>query len=156
MPTDLNKKWEYKSEIQVFTSRQNKSRSFENLVLSFFQRLRPDCKIESYTTTDRQKRIDCFSVDGVCNHCETNFEDIGCYYHYCLCQEARPSLSDADIGRGVKKREQDEMRRDYIPQKGFKKVEKWGCDWWSLHKTDASVKSHLTKNYPNKRPFNED
>ena len=42
-----------------------------------------------------------------------------CYYHYCPCQEARPSLTDTDIERGVKKRQQDEKRRDYIQQKGL-------------------------------------
>ena len=42
---------------------------------------------------------------------------MGCYYHYCPCQEACPSLTDTDIERGVKKRQQDEMCRDYIQQK---------------------------------------
>ena len=41
---------------------------------------------------------------------------MGCYYDYCSCQEARPSLTDTDIERGIKKRQQDEMRRDYIQQ----------------------------------------
>ena len=42
---------------------------------------------------------------------------MGCYYHYCPCQEVRPSLTDTDIEKGMKKRQQDEMRRDYIQQK---------------------------------------
>ena len=50
---------------------------------------------------------------------------MGCYYHYCPCQEARFSLTDTDIERGVKKRQQDEMRRDYIQQKGYQIVEMW-------------------------------
>ena len=58
------------------------------------------------------KKIDCFSVDGICYHCNTVFEALGFYYHYCPCQEARPSLTDSDIERGVKKRQQDEMRGD--------------------------------------------
>ena len=41
---------------------------------------------------------------------------MGCYY-YCPCQEARSSLTDSDIQRGVKKRQQDETRRDYIQKK---------------------------------------
>ena len=93
------------------------------MVLSYFQQSRPDCKIESNVTTGRQKKIDCFSVDGICYHCNTVFEAMGCYYHYCPCQEARPSLTDTDIERGVKKRQQDEMRRDYIQQKGYQIVE---------------------------------
>ena len=50
MPTRLYTRWEYDSEIKRFTARQNKSRSFENMVLSYFQQRRPDCKIESNVT----------------------------------------------------------------------------------------------------------
>ena len=143
MPTGLYTRYEYDSETKRFTARQNKSRSFENMVLSYFQQSRPVCKIESNVTTGRQKKIDCFSVDGICYHCNTVFEAMGCYYHYCPCQEARPSLTDSDIERGVKKRQQDEMRRDYIQQKCYEIVEMWECEWWSLYKTDAPVKSYL-------------
>ena len=86
MPTGLYTRWEYDSETERFTDRQNKSRSFENMVLSYFQHSRPECKIESSVTTGRQKKIDCFSVDGFCYHCNTVFEAMGCYYHYCPCQ----------------------------------------------------------------------
>ena len=34
MPTGLYRRWEYDSEIKRFTAPQNKSRSFENVVLS--------------------------------------------------------------------------------------------------------------------------
>ena len=81
---------------------------------------------------------------------------MGCYYHYCPSQEAPLSLTDTDIGRGVKKRQQDEMRRDYIQQKRYQVVEMWECEWWSLYKTDASVKSHLRENFPYKRPLSEE
>ena len=129
MPTGLYTRWEYDSETKRFTARQNKSRSFENMVMSYFQQSRPECKIESNVTTGRQKKINCFSVDGICYHCNTVFEAMGCYYHYCPCQEARPSLTDTDIERGVKKRQQDEMRRVYIQQKGYEIVEMWECEW---------------------------
>ena len=81
---------------------------------------------------------------------------MGCYYHYCSCQEARPSLTDTDIERGVKKRQQDEMRRDYIQQKGYQIVEIWECEWWSLQKIDASVESHLRENFPYTRSLSEE
>ena len=42
MPTGLYTRWEYDSETKRFTARQNKSRSFENMVLSVFQQSRPD------------------------------------------------------------------------------------------------------------------
>ena len=132
MPTGLYMRWEYDSETKRFTARQNKSRSFENLVLSYFQQSRPDCKIESNVTTGRQKKIDCFSVDGICYYCNTVFEAMGCYFHYCSCHEARPSLTDNEIIRKIKKREQDQMRKEYIQQKGYKIIEMWECERWSL------------------------
>ena len=45
MPTGLYTRWEYDSETKRFTARQNKSRSFKNMVLSYFQESQPDCKI---------------------------------------------------------------------------------------------------------------
>ena len=36
MPTGLYTRWEYEFETKRFTARQNKSRSFENMVLSYF------------------------------------------------------------------------------------------------------------------------
>ena len=157
MPTGFYTWWEYDSETKRFTARQSKSRSFENMVLSYFQRRRPDCKIEINVTTGRQKNIDCFSVDRICYHCNTVFEALVCYYHYCPCQEARPSLTDTVIGRGVKKRQQDEMRRNYIQPKDYKIVEMWDCEWWSsLYKSDESVKKHLRENFPNRRPLIEE
>ena len=77
IPTGLYTRWEYDSETKRFTARHNKSRSSENMVLSYFQQSRPDCKIESNITTGRQKKIDCFSVDGICYHCNTAFEAMG-------------------------------------------------------------------------------
>ena len=89
------------------------------MVMSNFQATRPECKIESYYTTGQQKKIDCFSVDGYCDHCKTVFEAMGCYFHFCQCQEARPSLTDDDIKSGTKKREMDELRKDYNREKGY-------------------------------------
>ena len=45
MPTGLYTQWEYDSDTKRFTARHNKSRSFENMVLSYFQQSQPDCKI---------------------------------------------------------------------------------------------------------------
>ena len=127
------------------------------MVLSYFQRSRPDCNIESIVTTGRQKKNDCFSVDVICYHCSTVFEAMGCNYHYCPCQEARPSLTDADIEKRVKKRQQDEMHWDNIQQKGYQIVKKWECEWWCrLYKSDESVGSHLRENFPYRRPLSEE
>ena len=32
----------------------------------------------------------------------------------------------------------------------------WECEWWSLYKTDVSVKSHLRENFSYKRPLSEE
>ena len=114
VPTGLYTRWEYESETQRFTTRRNKLRSFENMLLSCFQRLWLDSKNESNVTTHRQKKIGCFSVDGNYNHYNTVFEAMGCNYQFCPCQDARPFLSDEDLEKRVKKVEQDQTRRDYI------------------------------------------
>ena len=82
-----------------------------------------------------QRKIDCFKVDGFCAHCNTVFEAMGCFHHYCSCQEARPSLFEKDIERGNKKREMNQMRKQYIKEKGYNVVEMWECEWWNLYKT---------------------
>ena len=78
MPTGLYTRWEYDTESNRFKPQQNKSKNFENMVMSFSQRQRPDCKIESFYTTGTQKKIDCFMADGFCAHCNTVFEAMGC------------------------------------------------------------------------------
>ena len=48
----------------------------------------------------------------------------------------------------MKKRQQDEMPRDYVQQKGYQIVERWKCEWWcSLYKSDESLNSHLRENF---------
>ena len=118
MPTGLYTPWDLDTEIGRFIPRQNKTRSFENMVLSHFQRTRPECEIKSFFTTGRQKKVDCFSVDGFCSHCNTVFEAKDCFYHFCACQELRPSLTEEDVERGSKKRELDASRRPYKQEKG--------------------------------------
>ena len=117
MPTGLYTHWEFNSETSIIIPRQNKTRIFENMVMSYFQRTRPECKIESFFTTGRQKKIDCFSVDGFCSHCNTVFEAMSCFYHFCSCQGLRPPLTEEDIQRGSKKRQLEASRRHYIQKK---------------------------------------
>ena len=117
MPTGLYTRWSYDTDLKKFMPRQNKTGSFETMVLSYFQQTHPECKIESNVTSGIQKKIDCFSFDGNCNHCNTIFEARGCYFHYRPCQETRPSLTDNEVKRRLKKREQDQMRKEYIQQK---------------------------------------
>ena len=80
---------------------------------------------------------------------------MGCYFRYYPCQEARPSVTDNEFMRGIKNREQDQMRKEYIQQKGYKIIEMWECNWWELYRTDATVKSHLRANFPYQRLLSE-
>ena len=81
---------------------------------------------------------------------------MGCFFHYCSCQEARPCLTDNKSMRGIKKREQDQMRKECIQQKGYKIIEIWECKWWELYRTDATVIDHLRANLPYQRPLSEE
>ena len=128
MPTGVYTRWEYDTESDRFKPQHNKFRNFENMVMSYFQRQRPDSKNESFYTTGAQKMIDCFKVDGFCAHCKTVFEAMRCFYHYCPCQEARLSLTEEDIECGNKKREMDQIRKQYIKEKGYIIVEMWECE----------------------------
>ena len=98
------------------------------MVMSYFQKQGPDCKIESFYTKGTQKKIDCFKADGFCAHCNTVSEAMGCFYVYCPCQEARLSLTEKDIEGGNKNREMNQMRMQYIKEKGYIVVEMWECE----------------------------
>ena len=116
----------------------------------------PECEIESFFTLGRQKKNDCFSADGFCSHCNTVFEAMGCFYHFCPCQQLRPSLTEEDIQLGSKKRELDALRRHYIQEKGFKVIEIWECQWWRLYKTTNTVKQHIREHFPYRRSLAAD
>ena len=81
---------------------------------------------------------------------------MGCFYQYCPCQETRPSLTEEDIERGLKKREMDQMRKQYIKEKGYNVVELRKCEWWNLYKTTTCVKEHLRESFPYKRTLREE
>ena len=54
MPTGHYKRSGYDSKTDRFKATNNRTRNFENLIISFFQELRPECKIESFFTSGRQ------------------------------------------------------------------------------------------------------
>ena len=56
MPTGLYTRWEFDTEMQKFKARHNRTRNFENMVMSFYQESRPECKIESFFTSGKQKK----------------------------------------------------------------------------------------------------
>ena len=56
MPIGLFTRWDIDSETSRFTPPQNITRSFEKMLMSYFQRTRPDCKNESFILqTDGRK-----------------------------------------------------------------------------------------------------
>ena len=57
MPTGLYTRWNYESESRKFMPRQNKTRSFQNIVLSYFQQTRPECRIESMLQPVDKRRL---------------------------------------------------------------------------------------------------
>ena len=148
MPTGLYTRWELDTNSQKFKARTNKSRTFENMVMSYLQSQHPESTIVSYCTTGKQKRIDCFSVDSFCAHCDTVFEAMVCYFHFCPCQESRASLSEEEMQRRIRKREDDELRRYYLRNKGYNFVEVWECKWWERVKEEENVRNHVRKKFP--------
>ena len=53
MPTGLYTRWEFDTDMQKFKARNNQTRKNENLVMSFYQKLRPECDTESFFTSGK-------------------------------------------------------------------------------------------------------
>ena len=154
MPTGLYTRRELDSESGIYKPGQNKT--ITKLGHVIFSANRPQCKVESFYATGTQKKIDAYNVVGFCGHCSTVFEAMGCYYHLCPYQEARPSLTEEEIQRGIKKRELDELRKQYIQEKGYDFIEMYECDWWKMHKTYTIDKEHPRESFPYKMPLREE
>ena len=56
----------------------NQTRSFENLMLSYVQRSRPQCQVERFYPTVYQKKIEACSVNGYFGHRSSVIEAMGC------------------------------------------------------------------------------
>ena len=117
MPTGLLTRYEFDANLQRSKPYQNKSIRFENMAMSYFQRFKSDWRIKWYCTTRTQEKIDWSNAERFCGHCNTVFEEMGCFYHYSPCQEARPAPTEEDIQHGTKKTEIDEMPKQYIEEK---------------------------------------
>ena len=156
MPTGLYTRWEFDTNLQKFKAHQNKIRKFENMVISFYQATRPECTIESFYTTGKQRKIDSFTVDGFCGQCQTIFEALGCYYHFCPCRETRPNLNEDEFEFGIRKRESDKLRKLYLEKKGYKVIEMRECEWWDQVQEKSMLKNHIRKNFPYKLPLSKE
>ena len=111
MPTGLYARWEFDTEMQKLKAKHNGTRNFENMVVTFYQKSRPECKIESFFTSGKQEK---------------------------------------------KKREMDDMRREYIKEKGYKVEEMWECDWWESFKTNDKIRNYVRTHFTYKRPLSTD
>ena len=149
MPTGLYTRWHFDSKTSRFIPRQNKTRSFEKLVMFYFQRTTPECEIEIFFTTGRQKKLTASALMGFVLIATLCLEPwVAFTTHFCPCQELRPSLTEEAFQRCSKKRELDALRRHYIQEKGFKAIEMRECEWWRLYKTANAVKQWLRKQFP--------
>ena len=133
---------------QIHTLSKQHQQLRNSMVMSYFQRNRPDCKVESFDATGKQKNwvLQCW---GVFSHCNTVFEALGWVYYFCPCQQVRPSLSEEDFQRGSKKRELDDLRRicQFTQEKGFSVIEVRECEWWRLYKGSKNFKNISDKNF---------
>ena len=77
---------------------------------------------------------------------------MGSYFHFCPCQEARPSLTYDDTKGGTKKSEMDELRKEYIREKRYSIEEMRECSWWDQFKNNVDVKNHVRTHFPCKKP----
>ena len=133
---------EFDADLQRLKPRQNKSRSLKFIFMPYFQRMRPDCRIESLYTTETQKRLSLTKKMGSMD-IDRVFEVMGCFHPYCPCQEARPAPTENDIQRGTRKKKMDEMRKQYVEEEGYTVVKMWECEWWKLYETDLSINYYL-------------
>ena len=56
VPTGLFTRWKFDTDKQKLKSRHNRSRNFENMVITFYQETRPECKIECFSHLVNRKK----------------------------------------------------------------------------------------------------
>ena len=155
MPTGLYTRWEIDTEKKKFIPIQNRRRRFENMVMDHLQNTRSDCKIQSIYTTGNLHKIDNFSVDGFCGHCNTVFEAMGCFYHGCDCQMVKKEANANIVKRWHERRKFDAERKNFIIGKGYEIVEVSESLWWKQVRDDKTLKAHLKINFPFRKPLSE-
>ena len=65
-------------------------------------------------------------------------------------------MFDQDFERAHKVMEMDDMRREYIEEKGYKIENIWEREWWKNFKTKETIKNYINIYFPYKRLFNTD
>ena len=57
MPKRLSKRWEFHSDMQKFKARLKRSRNFENMVMSYYQETRLECRTENFYTSEKKNKV---------------------------------------------------------------------------------------------------
>ena len=122
------------------------------MVMSCFQATRTECKIESYYTTGKEKKLIALVLMVIATIVRLSLKQWVVISILSLSR-TRPSLTDDDIKRGTKKREMDDLRKDYIREKGYSIEEMWECSCWDQFKNKVDVKNHVRTHFPFKRPL---
>ena len=130
MPIGLYTRWDIDSETSGFTPRQNKTLALKIWSCLIFNVQDLIVKLRaSKLQADRRKLIASVLMSFVLIEILCLKQWVaGCFYHFCPCQELRPSLTEEDIKRGSRRRELDELRRSYIQEKGFTIIEMRECE----------------------------
>ena len=96
------------------------------------------------------RKNNAYCADESHGHWNTVSQAMGCYYQYSPCQEARVSLTEEEIWRGFRKRELNELLKQYIQAKGYNVNDMYECDRWKMYT------QHLRESCPNKMPLREE
>ena len=127
MSTGLSIRHETDEVLQGFKHKEYNIRTVENMILSYFQRVRPECAIESFYTTEIQKKW----IDAVLKvFARIQIQCLGCfspYHQFYFCIEAQPPLTKEDTTERGKKEKLDTNRKLYFEDKINDFVERRDC-----------------------------
>ena len=148
MQTGLNTRCVFDSDMQKFKARHNRSCNFENMVMSYYQETRSECRIESFHTSANQKKIDCYNVDGCCDHCKTVFGVRDVINFFVTARKLVAHLAMKTLREETKGEKGMTWDVSIFAKKRYKIEEMWACEWWQNFKTNEKIKSHIWSNFP--------
>ena len=148
MTTGLYTKWEFNDDSAKFRPKRNWRSLFEQQVIDYLQSTRPECLIQSQFSHKKTKKNWNLFSSMASAPIVTVFEAMGCYFHFCPCQEEKRLLFE-DIENGLKTRERDSGAREYLQGLGYTVVEIWECQWKKWRRENINgVKQFVNKIYP--------
>ena len=93
MPKELYTRWEFDTEMQKFKARHNRTRNFENLVMSFYQESRPELRAFLHLENRKKSTVLMWTVIVITvRQCLKQWD--ATTTSFCSCQEALPSLTE--------------------------------------------------------------